>query len=300
MQQHLFGAALAWALLTSAPTVEAAPKFDASRSWQYLKTQVEFGSRAPGSEGHAACLAWMQKELGGLADRLSVHSFEYDDPYGEGDLALTNLRAIFRPEATTRLALAAHWDTRPFADRDPDSPEDPLLGANDGGSGVAVLLEIARQLAETPAPIGVDLLFFDGEDYGREGEPDHYLIGSRRFVADHPQYRPRALILLDMVGDKHLRIPYERYSATASPQLVQAVFERARALGLPAFQPVLGMAILDDHVPFLQAGIEAVDLIDFDYPQWHTLADDLEACSPRSLEQVGILLLSLVYDGLGY
>ncbi len=300
MQHAMLWVAFAWTLLSAVAPVDAAPKFDAQRAWSHMETQLSFGSRAPGREGHERCLGWMRATLDSLADRVQVHSFSMEDPYGEGRLELTNLRAVYRPEARTRIALAAHWDTRPFADRDPEHPDRPLPGANDGASGVAVLMELARVFAEHRPPVGVDLLFFDGEDYGREGDPDHYLLGSRRFVQDHPEYRPRALILLDMVGDRDLRIPYERYSATMAPHLARAVFDRARALGLPAFVPVMGAPILDDHMPFLNAGIDALDLIDFDYAPWHTLADDLDACSPQSLEQVGILLVSLVYEGLGY
>jgi Zn-dependent M28 family amino/carboxypeptidase len=142
----------------------------------------------------------------------------------------------------------------------------------------------------------VDLLFFDGEDYGREQDHQHYLIGSRRYVRDHPQYRPRALILLDMVGDADLRIPMEGYGAKRAPELTARVFERALSLGLPAFVREEGPAVLDDHTPFLAVGVPAVDLIDFDYPAWHTLGDTPAACSPESLEQVGRLLVSLLYE----
>jgi hypothetical protein len=300
MPRRVLRSTLLCALLAAPVTVGAAPEFVASRSWDALRTQVDFGPRVPGSTGHQACLDWMRQELGRLADEVEVHSFEMDDPYGDGTLSLTNLRASFRPAAALRLAIAAHWDTRPRADQDTVATDEPIPGANDGASGVAVLMEVARVLSEQGPPIGVDLLFFDGEDYGREGDPDHYLLGSRRFVADHPGFRPRALILLDMVGDADLSIPMEGYSLRNSPEWTRSVFGRARALGLSAFKPAPGPAVLDDHVPFLRQGIDSVDLIDFDYPQWHTHADDLDACSPASLHQVGRLLLSLIYDGLGY
>lgn len=275
----------------------AIPVFDADRAWEHLEKQVSFGPRDPGSEGHAACLDWMLEHLREHADAVRPHSFVFADPYSDRTIQATNVLASFRPELEPRIAIAAHWDTRPRADRDPDPArrDEPILGANDGGSGTAVLLALAEILAENPPPVGVDLLLFDAEDWGEEGDPDHYLIGSRRYVQDHPRYRPRALVLLDLVGDADLNIPMEAYSLQAAPSLTRMVFQRAMALGLPAFSPVRGPAVLDDHVPFLQAGIPAVNLIDFDYPQWHTTADTLDACSPESLDQLGTLVLHLLW-----
>lgn len=289
--------ALAAALLA---TVTAGPVraagFDETAAWGYLIRQIEFGPRAPGSDGHEACLDWMIEELRERADRVEPHTFVIADPYGGPALRLTNVRAVFRPEAEVRVAFAAHWDTRPRADQEDPPSMAPIDGANDGASGVAVLMALADWLKEVPPAIGVDLLFFDGEDYGVEGDPANYLLGSRRFVQDHPRYRPAALILLDMVGDRDLRIPMEGYSARQNPRLVQTVFNRALSLDLDAFDPVPGPAILDDHVPFLERQIPAVDLIDFEYPAWHTRADTPEQCSAESLGQVGRLLVALITE----
>lgn len=272
------------------------PVFDQARAWQYLLDQVEFGPRAPGTPGHQRCGDWLIATLKERADKVQPHTFVIADPYSDQRLQLTNIRASFRPELTDRIALAAHWDTRPRADMDePEKAHLPILGANDGASGVAVLLAVADALKESPPPVGVDLLLFDGEDWGKEGHPEHYLLGSRRFVRDFPQYRPRALVLVDLVGDADLEIPMEGYSLQAAPELTRLVFDRAQALGLPAFVPVRGRAVLDDHVPFLQARIPAVNLIDFDYPHWHKLSDTPEHCSPESLGQVGTLLLHLLF-----
>lgn len=280
----------------SPATAGPVPAFDADRAWEHLKTQVEFGPRVPGTPGHAACLSWMLERLRARADEVQPHVFVFDDPYSDENVQATNIRASFRPELEPRIAIAAHWDTRPRADQDtPENHDTPIPGANDGASGVAVLLALADLFAENPPPVGVDLLFFDAEDWGKEGDPDHYLLGSRRFVQDHPRYRPRALILLDLVGDADLRIPMEGYSLQAAPALTQMVFQRAMVLGLPAFDPVRGGAVLDDHVPFLQAGVPAVNLIDFDYPYWHTLEDTVDKCSPDSLRQVGELVVALLW-----
>lgn len=293
----------AWVLAGLVGALLAAPagaaEFDQEAAWSYLLRQVEFGPRAPGTPGHEACLDWLLDELGERADRVDPHTFVIEDPYGEGTLRLTNVRAVFRPEATVRVAFAAHWDTRPRADREDPPVDQPIAGANDGASGVAVLMALADHLAEVPPEIGVDLLFFDGEDYGREGDSRHYLLGSRRFVQDHPRYRPAALVLLDMVGDRDLRIPMEGYSVRQSPRLVRTVFNRALALGLDAFDPVTGPAVLDDHVPFLERQIPAIDLIDLDYEAWHTLDDTPEQCSAASLGQVGSLLVALIAEDFG-
>jgi len=270
--------------------------FDQDAAWSYLLQQVEFGPRAPATAGHEACLDWMMGHLRERADLVEPHTFAISDPYGDRTLQLTNLKASFRPEAPVRVAFAAHWDTRPRADRDDPPVDEPIAGANDGASGVAVLLALADALAGDPPPIGVDLIFFDGEDYGKEGDLEHYLIGSRRFVQDFPAYRPAALVLIDMVGRKGLRIPMEGQSLAASPTLTRVVFNRALAIGLDAFEAVPGRPVYDDHIPFLERGIPAVDLIDLDYPEWHTLRDTPENCDPDSLGQVGRLLWALIHE----
>jgi len=275
-----------------------APSFDGEAALALIAKQLEFGPRNPGSKGHAACLRWLQEQLKAEADQLATEPFELADPYGDASLKLTNLRASFYPERTRRIALAAHWDTRPRADQQPGGAVDkPIPGANDGGSGVAVLLAMARILKEHPlSAIGVDLLFFDGEDYGKEGDTQYYLLGSKQYAAAHPRYRPRALILLDMVAGKNLSIPMERNGLQRAQQLSFLVFSKAASLGLSAFVSVPGQAILDDHIPFLLSGVESIDLIDLDYRQWHTLQDDLPACSAASLQQVGDLLVALLYE----
>lgn len=294
----LAAALLAGPAAAQPPVLDA---FDEERAFALLVEQVEFGPRVPGSEAHAAQLAWMRDELGRYADRVVPHRFRVADPYGEGALELTNLKASFRPELERRIAFAAHWDTRPRADqeKDPSRAATPIDGANDGASGVAVLLELARVLAEHPPAVGVDLLFFDGEDYGREGELQYYLLGSKRFVADFPRYRPEMLVLLDMVGGKGMRIPMEGYSLQQAPEATHRVFSRAAELGLSAFDPVPGDFVVDDHIPFLQVGVPSVDLIDRDYRWWHTLGDTPENCSPASLGQAGKLVLGLIFIDYG-
>jgi len=217
------------------------------------------------------------------------------DPYAPDTLHLVNVLAHFHPERAQRVLLAAHYDSRPWADRDTGTARDqPVPGANDGGSGTAILLEIADALASWDPGIGVDLVFFDGEDYGKEGDLEHYLIGSRHFAATMGSYRPRAMVLLDMVGDRDLKIPMEGNSLRAAPALTQLVFAVAESLGATAFVRSPGRPVFDDHVPFLRAGIEAVDLIDMDYPEWHTTRDLPPACSPASLQTVTEVVLHVL------
>ena len=273
--------------------VDAANRFDADRAWEDLVSQVAFGPRVPGTPEHRACADWLAERLVAAGGTVTRDRFRYT--VGRGTVwELENLLGRFGPEGGGRLLLLAHWDTRPWADKDPDPAKRnlPIPGANDGASGVAVLLEASRHLAEVGLPRGVDLLFVDGEDLGTEDDPEGYCRGSRRFASlglgDYS-----AAIVLDMVGDAGLRIPVEPYSVAGAPELVDRVWSRAERLGVRAFSRDLGPPVFDDHVPLLEAGLPAIDLIDFDYPPWHTLADDATAVDRRSLEAVGRVVLSL-------
>jgi hypothetical protein len=277
------------------PRVAPPPEPDATRAFADLQRQVECGPRLPGSAGAACCREYIRSVLRPYAARVAEQAFVLPDPYGGDSLRLVNVQANFHPERAARVLLAAHYDTRPYADRDTGAARSrPIPGANDGGSGVAVLLEVGRGLGTWDPGIGVDLVFFDGEDYGHEHDIEHYLLGSRHFVRTMGAYRPRAMILLDMVGDADLRIPIEGNSRAAAPWLVDLVYDVAESLGVAQLPRVPGPTLYDDHVPFLQARIPAIDLIDFDYPAWHTLADTPERCSPESLRQVARVVLHVL------
>ena len=195
------------------------------------------------------------------------------------------------------MLLAAHWDTRPFADRDPD-PEKrhlPILGANDGASGVAVLLELARAFHSKPPDTQVIMVLFDGEDYGKT--TDEMLLGSRYFARNiEERWRPDYGILIDMVGDKDLDIYVEPFSKRAAPDIVKKVWKLARKLRLKGFYSQECSPILDDHIPLIEVGIKCIDIIDFNYPYWHSMEDTPDKCSPESLETIGKLLLELIYS----
>ncbi|MEM6337464.1 MAG: M28 family peptidase, partial [Bacteroidota bacterium] len=177
----------------------------------------------------------------------------------------------------------------------------PVPGANDGASGVAVLLEMARLFADQPPEAGIDIVFFDLEDQGNlPGDSAMasipYALGSEIFVRDTPNYRPSYGILLDMVGDANLRIPREANSERYAKAVLDRVFEAAEAVGADAFKDELGQAIVDDHLPFLRKGIPVVDLIHTPFvPYWHTTEDTPDKCSPESLGQVGDVLIELLY-----
>ena len=280
------------------------PDFDEDHAFEYLVAQCDFGPRNPGSEGYYACLDFIITELDQSADDIILQEFRYQEQRYRKRYDLQNIIARFNPDASFQTIISAHWDTRPWADQE-DNRRDrnqPIIGANDGASGVAVLLELAKIMGETPPPIGVNLVFFDGEDLGVPGENETYCQGSRYFAKNLPIPRPDESINLDMVGDKQLHIPVEKYSLEYNPNLVRYLWGRADDMGLDAFDIPPQYAIYDDHVRLHEiAGIPAIDLIDFKYPNpyanfWHTMNDVPENCSAESLEQVGKLMVDYIYN----
>ena len=265
-----------------------------------LRRQVEFGPRVPGTAGHRAQLDWMTTYLRARADTVTLQPFTHTGPRGEG-LEMTNVFARFRPELPERVLLVAHWDTRPTADSEstPERRAMPIPGANDGASGTAVLLELANVLSSHSPPIGVDLLFVDGEDYA----PDHMYLGATYFAENKPRgYEPFYGILLDMVGDQDPVFLQEGYSLRYAPEVVDRVWRMAERLGYSqVFPHTRGIPITDDHIPLNEAGIRTIDIIDFDYgpgnAYWHTLDDTLEHVSVDGLEAVGTVVAELIYRG---
>ncbi len=283
------------------------PKFDEDHAFEYLVTQCDFGPRNPGSDGYYACLDYMIAELDQYADEIILQDFSYQERRYNNRYELENIIARFNPDAEFQTVISAHWDTRPWADQEDlrRDRDQPIIGANDGASGVAILLELAKIMGKNPPPIGVNLVFFDGEDLGVPGENSTYCQGSRYFAKNLPIPRPDEAINLDMVGDKQLVLPIERYSLEYHPKLVRYLWDRARDMGLDAFIGRVDYAIYDDHVPLHEiAGIPAIDLIDFKYPNpyanfWHTMNDIPENCSAESLEQVGKLMVDYIYNREG-
>lgn len=283
------------------------PYFDGSRAFELLEKQVALGPRFPGSPGHAALVSLLTDYLEPRAHELKIQTTSQNHPYEDGPLRITNILARFNPPARKHVLLLAHYDTREIADQDPDpgNRSKPILGANDGASGVAVLLALADILAGDTPPIGVDLLLVDAEDQGRSGDLENFSLGTKAFLPEMNDLlggiRPRYAVLVDMVGDAELTLPIEYNSWRDARNLVTRIWNLARELGYSQFRFEMGAQIYDDHVPLLEAGIPAVDIIDFDYPNteknyWHTLEDTPDKCSAESLEAVGTVLITLIYS----
>ena len=276
-------------------TAVAAPPFDATRAFADLKKQVAFGPRYSGAKGYEPMRDWLVAALGKAAG-VPAKRQDFTARLGDKRLPMSNVYAHINPQAKTQVMLCAHWDTRPTADQeiDPARRKQPILGANDGASGVACLLEVARQLAAKKPEIGVQIVFFDGEDYGPQIE--RMFLGSIHYAKNSALPRPAYAILIDMIGDRDLSIPREVNSDRKAREINDKVFDAAAALGVKQFVNAPGWEIQDDHLPLQAAGWKAIDLIDFDYGPWHTLDDTADKCSPESLKAVGTVLLKVIHD----
>lgn len=294
--------------------------FSGDASLGYVKTQLAFGPRVPGTPAHRRAGDWIIAQMKARVDTVVVQSWTHVTAKGD-TLPLRNIFARINPSATQRVLYLTHWDTRPTADEDQNlgNRSLPIPGANDGASGVALLIGIADALKKTKPLYGVDLLFVDGEDYGSfDGyNPDSaltksydVLIGSTYF-ANHlptPDYRPIFGALFDMIGDKSLQIYQESNSVDAAPEVVSRVWSMADDLGYGKyFIAVNKGAVTDDHVPLLKRGLRVIDIIDDDYclngetgcepgPDnlHHTLQDTFDKVSAHSLQVVGDVAVALV------
>ncbi len=294
------------AVLSCSTGARAEQEFDGTVALQYVETQVAFGPRVPNTEGHRRTGDWILERLRATADSVEEQVFVHRTRDGD-TLHLRNLVGRFLPEMTERVLYVAHWDTRPRADRSANLAAQrlPVPGANDGASGVAVLLGVADALARNPPSFGVDLLFVDGEDFGDFGLGDDVLIGSRYYAEhlDPEARRPLFAVVWDMVGDRDLRILQEARSLEGAPEVVQRVWSTAAKLGYAGvFRTTpTGLPITDDHVPLLEAGIRAIDVIDLEYGPGnryhHTLEDTVDKVSAESLQIVGDVAVALVRRG---
>ena len=301
----------------SAPAQEFAElgAFSGDSALAFVAAQTEFGPRVPGSEAHTQCVSLLTSTL----RRLGATDIEVSDAKAtrwDGDeVPVRNIFARVNAEAPVRLLLVSHYDSRPWADHDPDAErrQEPIDGANDGASGVGVILEIVRALQKQPAAVGVDILFTDAEDSGAPewatttAGDEGWCLGSRYFAENLPYTAetglPRYGILLDMVGAEGARFMQEYYSANAAPRPTARVWNTAARMGLgERFPARVGGAINDDHLPLISAGIPTTDIIHTDVtgptgfgPTWHTHSDNIKNIDPTTLDIVGRVVLNTIY-----
>lgn len=290
------------AAVASAANQETAVTFDADSAYSYVARQVEFGPRVPGTPAHSACAAWLESELRRHGAQVTVQEASLT-AFDGTPLSARNIMGSFNPDAADRTLLLAHWDTRPWADNDPDpaNHSTPVDGADDGASGVGVLLEIARQTALENHGKGIDILFVDAEDYGSGGDDSSWALGTRYFVQNPPGgYRPVRAVLLDMVGGKNAQFRREYFSQQYAAALVDMVWNAAAQAGHASlFSNELGGAITDDHLELIKGGIPAIDVITYDPqngfpPYWHTVKDNMDNISARTLAAVGETILTFI------
>jgi hypothetical protein len=292
---------VALALMPSAVVTRAADGFSGTRAMDHLRAICAIGPRPTGSEGMARQRALLVEHFRAAGATVSGQAFQIRDRRSGKPVHVENLIVSWHPDRTDRVLVGAHYDTRPFPDRDPVDPHGVFLGANDGASGVALLMELGRFMPALPGPVGVDFVLFDAEEYV-VGPRDPYCIGSnwfaRQYAADRKAgtlghaYRYGAIV--DMVADRDLVIWQEQKSVDwpDTRPVVDAIWDVARRLEVRQFVPRPKFAVEDDHVPLRNvAGIPTCDIIDLDYPSWHTTADTPDHCAAESLEAVGRVVL---------
>lgn len=298
------------------------PAFDADSAYMFTKAQCDFGPRDMNSRGHAECLDWIRQKFEQYGCTVTLQQADLRG-YDGTLLHATNIIARYNPGATTRIMLCAHWDSRPWADNDPDTANwrKPIIAANDAASGVAVMIELARLLQQhrpgtakggSTLDLGVDFVCFDAEDWGTpqwsgmQDNADSWALGAQYFATHLPEgFAPRYGILLDMVGGQGAQFYQEGMSRQYAPQIVRKVWRAARRAGYGSFFPnAEGGMITDDHVPVNQhAGIPCIDVIPY-YPDcqqssfgptWHTLADDMDHIDKNTLKAVGQTMVQVIY-----
>ena len=302
-----------------APIHIITPDFDSESAYDKVKQQLEFGVRVPNTQGHTKCGDWMVDALKGFDLEVEEQNFEAFSFEGKA-LRARNIIGSYNPEATKRILLAAHWDTRAVADQDSERKLQPIPGANDGASGVAILLQIAEDIskADSKPNIGIDYVFFDAEDGGKpesfQGNPlnDYggYLMGSEYWAKNPHKENYSAFygVLLDMVGGFDATFHKDKISMRVAPSIVNKIWNTAASKGYGSlFLPSQGGDILDDHIPVIQhREIPMIDIIDQKingdqtfYKHWHKHSDDINAIDKNTLEAVGETLLLTLYNENG-
>jgi hypothetical protein len=280
--------------------------FDGARAMGYLKDICKIGPRVSGTEGMKKQQELLKKHFEGLGGKVEMQTFTAKQKSQRQPIEMANVIVSWHAERPRRVILCSHYDTRPIADQEPDRRkwQEPFLSANDGASGVALLMELAHQMKDIKTEVGVDFVFFDGEEYIFDPEPEHdkYFFGSEHFAREYARSRDGkgrgqgkspnyiAAVLLDMIGGKNPRFPIEQNSWFYSAALVEQLWRIAAAQGCDAFKVQEGPRVNDDHIALNEARIPCIDIIDFDYPHWHRLTDLPENCSGDSMNQVARVL----------
>ena len=298
-------------------TLISAPAFNVDSIYSFIQKQVDFGPRVPNSEAHKAASEWFEEKFRSYGAKVYLQEFE-EYTYSGVKVRLKNIVASFNPEKKKRLLLAAHWDTRPFADNDPENKRAPLDGANDGASGVGVLLEVARIIGSVQNPdVGIDIILFDGEDWGDAGEDfgrmkgdkdSWWCLGSQYWSKKThiPNYTAYYGVLLDMVGAKDATFYYDGVSQENAGRILTQVWDIANELGHQKYfkqESVLQNGLIDDHVYVNKyARIPMIDIMDYRkaqnsfFPGHHTTQDNMEGISKATLQAVGETLLTVIFN----
>ncbi len=288
------------------------PAFNADTAYYFVERQVAFGPRVPNTQAHAQCAAYLEETLGRFAHQVQTQRTRVR-AYDGTTLNIVNIIGSFNPESRNRILLCAHWDSRPWADHDPDPAKHftPILGANDGASGVGVLLEIARQISLQPITYGLDIIFFDAEDYGEHQSKqarsnDSWALGSQYWARNphQPNYTARYGILLDMVGAEDAVFTMEGTSMFYAPDVMRRVWDIAHQIGYGAyFSYQRTSPVVDDHTYINEIiRIPTIDIIHYGadtptgfFKQWHTLGDNMDVIDKNTLRAVGQTVLTVVY-----
>lgn len=278
------------------PAQELPLKIDAARAFGYLEQICRLGPRVSGSDGMQKQQQLIIQHFQQFGCQISAQSFDAPHPLSGQPVRMTNLVVSWQPAAKERVLLCCHYDTRPYPDQDTFRPRGTFIGANDGASGVALFMEMAHHLKTIKPRYGVDMVFFDGEElvYSRN---DPYFLGSEYFAnwyaSEPPAYRYVCGVLVDMIADKKLSLGMEKNSVQMAPEVTRSVWAVAQQLRVTEFVPKVKYEVRDDHLALNQiARIPTCDIIDFEYPQWHTTRDTPSACSGDSLAKVARVLLA--------
>jgi hypothetical protein len=277
--------------------------FDSARAMNYLKDICKIGPRISGSDGMKKQQDLLKNHFEKLGGKVEMQTFTAKQKSQARPVDMANMIVSWFPDRKRRVILCSHYDTRPIADQEPDRRKwyDPFVSANDGGSGVALLMELAHQMKDLKTQVGVDFVLFDGEEYIFDPVRDHdkYFFGSEHFARTYDKERSKrggsttqylGAVLLDMIAGKNPQFPIEQNSLELAPALVEQLWRIAAAQGCSSFNLQNGSTVLDDHIALNKARIPCVDIIDFDYPHWHRLTDLPENCSGDSMYQVARVL----------